>query len=152
MNPRIRPYRESDETAVAALWRAVFPGAPEWNRPEQDIRRKCMVQPHLFLVAAVGARIVGTAMAGFDGHRGWVYYVTVAPDTRRRGIGAALMGRVERDLVQAGCTKLNLQVRPGNEAAVAFYRHLGYQVEPRVSMGKRLREESPGRPPPTPRN
>jgi ribosomal protein S18 acetylase RimI-like enzyme len=134
----IRPYADEDEAGVAQLWREVFPGAPAWNRPEEDIRRKLDVQRDLFLVAALGGQIIGTAMAGFDGHRGWVYYVAVAPDHRRQGIGSALMDEVERRLVQTGCSKLNLQVRASNEVVVSFYRQLGYDVEERISMGKRL--------------
>jgi ribosomal protein S18 acetylase RimI-like enzyme len=134
----IRPYQDDDEAGIADLWRAVFPGAPAWNRPEDDIRRKLAVQRELFLVAAVGDRIVGSAMAGYDGHRGWVYYVAVMPEHRRQGIGTALMDEAERGLARMGCPKLNLQVRATNEAVVAFYRQLGYSVEERISMGKRL--------------
>lgn len=138
MNLRIRAYRETDEAAVATLWRRVFPDAPAWNRPEDDIRRKLTVQRELFLVAFLNNDLVGTAMAGFDGHRGWVYYVAVAPEQRRRGIGRQLMDAAERGLAATGCTKVNLQVRSGNDRVVAFYNQLGYGEEPRVSMGKRL--------------
>ncbi len=134
----IRSYQESDEAAVAALWREVFPGAPAWNHPETDIRRKLAVQRELFLVASLEAQLVGTAMAGYDGHRGWVYYVAVSPRHRRQGIGRALMREVEQRLARLGCPKLNLQVRASNDQVVAFYRRLGYRVEERISMGKRL--------------
>jgi ribosomal protein S18 acetylase RimI-like enzyme len=77
-------------------------------------------------------------MGGYDGHRGWVYYVAVRSKHRRQGIGTALMGVVERKLAELGCSKLNLQVRASNPEAVPFYRKLGYKVEERVSMGKRL--------------
>jgi ribosomal protein S18 acetylase RimI-like enzyme len=136
---KIRPYTASDEQAVAALWREVFPGAPAWNHPETDIRRKLAIQRELFLVATEGSELVGTAMAGYDGHRGWVYYVAVSPRHRRRGIGTALMTQVEEGLACLGCPKLNLQVRATNHEVVRFYEKLGYKVEERVSMGKRLR-------------
>jgi len=134
----IRYYMESDEAAVAALWREVFPDAPSWNDPLRDIERKLAVQRELFLVACESGRIVGTAMAGYDGHRGWVYYVAVSPAHRRRGIGAALMRAVEEVLEERGCPKLNLQVRGDNREAVGFYEILGYRVEDRVSMSKHL--------------
>jgi ribosomal protein S18 acetylase RimI-like enzyme len=134
----IRPYEERDEEAVAKLWREVFPDSPLWNVPEEDIRRKLEVQRELFLVATIGEEITGTAMAGYDGHRGWVYCVAVDPARRRKGIGRALMERVERGLTRMGCHKLNLQVRKSNEETVAFYEILGYLVEDRVSMGKLL--------------
>jgi ribosomal protein S18 acetylase RimI-like enzyme len=138
----IRPYTETDETAVATLWREVLPDAPSWNRPETDIRRKCAIQRELFLVATIDSKLVGTAMAGYDGHRGWVYYVAVSPQHRRRGIGTALMQKVERALAELDCPKLNLQVRSNNEEVVAFYKKQGYTVEERVSMGKLLGESS----------
>ena len=77
-------------------------------------------------------------MAGFDGHRGWVYYVAVSPDMRRSGIGSALMRGVEERLARLGCLKLNLQVRRTNEGVVPFYESLGYAVEDNISMGKQL--------------
>jgi len=135
---RIRSYSEPDEATVAALWREVFAGSPSWNHPETDIQRKLAVQRELFVVATIDSELVGTAMAGYDGHRGWVYYVVVSPRHRRRGIGTALMKGVEQRLASMGCPKLNLQVRATNEEVVAFYRKLGYEVEERISMGKRL--------------
>ena len=87
---QIRPFMESDEAAVAALWREVFPDAPSWNRPETDIQRKLAVQRELFLVAVVKGQVVGTAMGGYDGHRGWVYYVVVSP--RHRSSEAGTIG------------------------------------------------------------
>lgn len=140
LNVQIRPFLDSDEAAVAALWREVFPGSPAWNHPETDIRRKLAVQRDLFLVAVLDSEIVGTAMGGYDGHRGWVYYVAVSPRHRRHGIGTALMTGVEEGLARIGCPKLNLQVRASNDQVVAFYERLGYKVEERVSMGKRLTE------------
>lgn len=134
----IRPYDEGDEEGVVALWREVFPDAPPWNDPAVDIRRKLSVQRELFLVALMDGEVVGTAMGGYDGHRGWVYYVAVSPRHRRAGVGADLMGRIEEELRKLGCEKVNLQVRAGNDGAVAFYENLGYATEARVSMGKRL--------------
>jgi ribosomal protein S18 acetylase RimI-like enzyme len=138
----IRPYRDDDEPGVIGLWSRVFPNPSPWNDPSEDIARKLGVHRELFIVAELEGRIVGTAMGGYDGHRGWVYYVAVGPDHRRKGIGTALMGRVERELSLAGCHKVNLQVRGSDAEAVAFYESLGYASEDRISMGKRLAEES----------
>lgn len=134
----IRPYQEKDKDGVVSLWREVFPDSPPWNIPEEDIERKLRVQRELFFVAEMDEEIIGTAMAGFDGHRGWVYSVAVDKKFRERGIGKALMKRVENGLRAIGCTKLNLQVRSSNTVVVEFYKNLGYNVEDRVSMGKRL--------------
>lgn len=134
----ISPYQERDEPGVIALWREIFPDEPAHNEPAAVIRRKLAVQRELFLVARDGESVVGTVMAGYDGHRGWIYTVAVRPSHQRRGVGTALLRRAEEALTALGCPKVNLQVRATNSGVVAFYRKLGYAVEDRVSMGKRL--------------
>jgi ribosomal protein S18 acetylase RimI-like enzyme len=134
----LREFLTSDELEVTALWREVFPDTPPWNDPAEDIRRKLAVQRDLFLVATEADRVVGTVMAGFDGHRGWVYYLAVSPSIRQHGIGRALMDEAERRLLAYGCSKVNLMVRGTNPAVVPFYESLGYRVEDRIAMGKRI--------------
>jgi ribosomal protein S18 acetylase RimI-like enzyme len=137
----IRPYGDEDHAGVVALWIRVFKEFAPHNDPAGSIARKLEVQRELFMVADDAGEIVGTAMGGYDGHRGWIYAVAVDPERRRRGIGTALMRRVERELAAMGCPKLNLQVRGSNRQAVGFYESLGYGTEDRVSMGKLLEEE-----------
>ncbi len=134
----IRPYRYTDEREVIELWRIVFPNAPAHNDPGNDIRSKLKIQPELFYVAIADGHLVGTAMSGFDGHRGWVYYVAVHPDFRRQGIGSVLMKKAEKSLLEIGCPKVNIQIRASNAEVQSFYESLGYSVEDRISMGKRL--------------
>ncbi len=134
----IRPFRTADAGEVTALWNLVFPDEPPWNAPEQLIRAKQQVQPELFLVCVWDGRLVGTVMAGFDGVRGWVHKVACHPDARRQGVAARLMQAAEQGLAERGCVKLNIQVRAGNHAALDFYRAAGYEVEERISLGKRL--------------
>jgi len=134
----IRPFHPEDEEAVIQLWEKVFPNSLPHNNPVRDIKTKRSVQPDLFLVALKQDQLVGTAMAGFDGHRGWVYYLGVDPDFRRQGIGTALMRRVENKLAALGCPKLNLQIRADNEEVQKFYEKLGFFSEDRVSMGRKL--------------
>jgi ribosomal protein S18 acetylase RimI-like enzyme len=134
----IRTFREADSAAVAALWATVFPDDPPHNAPAIVIPKKLAVQPELFFVAEDEGWIAGTVMAGYDGHRGWLYTVAVDPALRRRGVGTALVRHAEAALQALGCPKVNLQVRASNAEVVAFYRTLGYDVEERISMGKRL--------------
>jgi hypothetical protein len=134
----VRPYEARDEEKLIRLWEQVFPNAPAHNRPCNDIALKLKVQPELLFVATQANQIIGSAMAGFDGHRGWVYYVAVHHDYRRKGIGTALMKQVESALKAIGCPKLNLQIRADNHQVQAFYESLGYWVEERISMGKKL--------------
>lgn len=138
MNTNIRPYHEGDQENVIKLWDKVFPDSQPHNNPARDIKLKQQVQPELFLVAIMDGQLVGTAMAGFDGHRGWVYYLGVDPDFQRQRIGTALMKRVEDKLIGIGCPKLNLQIRANNAEMQAFYESLGYDIEDRLSMGKKF--------------
>jgi ribosomal protein S18 acetylase RimI-like enzyme len=137
----IRSYQASDETSVIRLWTECDLVRP-WNDPRTDIQRKLSVQPELFLIGVLGSELVATVMAGYDGHRGWVNYLAVAEQHRRRGFGKALMQHVEARLMDMGCPKLNMQVRAANRAVLAFYERLGYAEELNISLGKRLIPDS----------
>lgn len=134
---RIRAFLESDEGAVIQLWERCRLTRP-WNDPRKDIARKLAVRRDLFLVAEEAGEIIGSVMIGWDGHRGWINYLAVAPEFRRRGLGRRLMDEAETRLLREGCPKVNLQVRAENPEVVAFYQRLGYAIEESVSMGKRL--------------
>ena len=134
----IRPYDSKDHAQVVALWSKVFKDDPPWNEPASMIRRKLTVQPELFLVAVIDGQVVGTVMAGFDGVRGWIHHLAVRGSHRRQGIASSLMRAAEKGLEIAGCPKVNLQVRATNSEVIAFYRSLGYELEERASLGKRL--------------
>jgi ribosomal protein S18 acetylase RimI-like enzyme len=134
----IRAYEADDERGVITLWTEVLPDPALHNDPELSLRRKVAVDPELLLVAESEGNIVGTVMGGYDGHRGWVYSLAVLPQHRRRGIGTALVRELELRLLARGCLKVNLQVRASNAIVVAFYEHLGYDVEDRLSLGRRL--------------
>ena len=137
---QVRPYREADQDAVVELWRACGLVAPQ-NDPVKDIRRKLRVQREMFLVGLLDSRLVATVMAGYEGHRGWVNYLAVAPECRKRGFGSRLMDEAEALLRAAGCPKINLQVRSSNSDVIGFYRSIGYAVDDVVSMGKRLEQD-----------
>lgn len=139
---RIRPFEPADEDAVVELWRACDLVRPE-NDPHEDIRRKVAVDGDLFLVGVLEGRVVGTVMAGYEGHRGWINYLAVEPSQQGQGLGRALMDEAEARLAARGCPKLNLQVRTSNAGAVHFYERLGYTVDAVVSMGKRLVDDLP---------
>jgi ribosomal protein S18 acetylase RimI-like enzyme len=135
---QIRPYLEQDEPDVIALWKQVLPDDAPHNDPATSIRQKLAVDRELFLVAEVAGAVVGTAMGGYDGHRGWIYSVAVLAEHRHRGIGTALIHRVQAALINRGCLKVNLQVRSANAGVIAFYQKLGFSVEQLICMGKRL--------------
>lgn len=112
-----------------------------WNDPRKDIARKLTVQPELFLVGVCDAEIIATAMVGFDGHRGWVNYLAVAPEHQGKSYGRQIVRYAEHLLRARGCPKLNLQVRSSNTQALAFYRSLGCVQDDVLSFGRRLIED-----------
>jgi ribosomal protein S18 acetylase RimI-like enzyme len=134
---QIRRFEGVDEPAVLALWDECGLTRP-WNDPRKDIARKLAVQAELFLVGVSDGAVMASVMAGYEGHRGWMNYLAVAPRFRGRGLGRALVEHVERLLLERGCPKVNLQVRASNPEAVAFYRRLGYAEDESISLGKRL--------------
>ena len=136
----LRAFALADEAAVIALWQRSDLTRP-WNDPKKDIARKLKVDPELFLVGESSGAIVATAMAGYEGHRGWVNYLAVEPTAQKRGWGRQIMTEVERLLLARGCPKINLQIRTSNAVAIAFYRKLGYDLDEVVSMGKRLEHD-----------
>ena len=139
----IRAYEPADEEAVVALWHRCGLTRP-WNDPRKDIARKMKVRPDQFLVGLVEGVLVATAMVGYDGHRGWIYYLGVDPEHQKGGLGRAIMERAEGLLRAEGCPKINLQVRTSNEGVIAFYKRLGYALDDVVGMGKRLEHDGPG--------
>lgn len=138
----IRPFDRADTDDVLALWRDAFPEYGDTSAPHRDplrsIEQKCATQPELFFVATLHGRVVGTVMAGYDGHRGWLYSLGVGRGVRRAGVGRALVAHAEAALGALGCLKVNLQVRADNAQARRFYETIGYRVEELVSFGKRL--------------
>ena len=137
---KIRVFHPNDEEAVISLWRNCDL-IRAWNDPHKDIQRKLQVRPDLFLVGLVDDCIVACVMAGYEGHRGWLNYLAVAPEHQRRGHARAIVDEAERLLRAAGCPKINLQVRTSNHDVIEFYRRLGYSVDDVVSMGKRLERD-----------
>ncbi len=154
-------YQPSHFDGIRVLWHEAFPNDPPWNAAEIAIPAKLKIQPKLFLVAidqdlvdqdlvdqdlvdqdlVDQDLVVGSIMAGYDGHRGWLYAAAVLQSHQRQGIGTALVRAAENLLSAMGCTKINLQVRASNTAVTAFYNSLGYEIEERVSMGKRLHQQ-----------
>ncbi len=123
---------------VIQLWDHVFGYETAHNLPSLAIDKKLAVNDGLFFVALHDGSVIGTILAGYDGHRGWLYSLAVHPSFRTQGVGKALVHHAERMLEQRGCMKINLQILQDNAGVAAFYEALGYVVEPRLSMGKKL--------------
>ena len=140
MGVQIRAFDEQDRLALIELWqRCDLTRA--WNDPDRDIDRKLADDPELLLVADADGAIIGSIMAGYDGHRGWLNYLGVDAKYRRTGLGGALVDAGEAMLAGLGCPKINLQIRAENLGAVSFYESIGYQADAVISMGKRLTDD-----------
>jgi len=125
---------------VVSLWKGTFGYDSPRNDPEFVIDQKIAMLDGLFFVAANKEGIVGTVMAGYDGHRGWIYALAVHPGHRKKGIASLLLSHAEKRLVSLGCVKINLQILKGNADVQRFYRANGYALEDRISMGKQIDE------------
>ena len=137
LDVHIRAFDDADTSAVVALWNALLADDAPHNEPTRAIQLKREWERDLFYVAVAGQRVVGTVMGGYDGHRGWIYALAVAPEHQRQGVATRLVAALEAALMRQGCLKINLQVRTSNRQVIAFYENLGYAVEDRVSMGKK---------------
>ena len=141
MTLEIRAFEEGEHRAkVVDLWVGVFGYQDARNDPALVIDKKVAVRDGLFLVATDGDQVLGTVMAGYDGHRGWIYSLAVEPERRREGIGSRLLEGAEAELRALGCVKINLQILGDDEVVKGFYRRNGYNVEDRTSMGKEIPE------------
>lgn len=140
-NLEIRPFQAGDEAQVIELWQRNQLTVP-YNDPWRDIQRKMTVQPDLFLVGVMDGAVIATAMAGYDGHRGWINYLAVAPEFQQKGIARQMMKMAEARLLELGCPKINLQIRTSNTGVIKFYKKIGFAMDDVVSMGKRLIEDT----------
>ena len=136
--PAIRPFREADRAAVTALWRRCGLVVP-YNDPDTDIDLAAGRENSDILVGLLDReRIVASAMVGHDGHRGWLYYVAVDPDHRRRGFARAVVGACEDWLRARGIRKAHLLIRETNTQVRTVYEALGWREAPRIMMERWL--------------
>ncbi|MGB5213009.1 MAG: GNAT family acetyltransferase [Anderseniella sp.] len=132
-----RPVQDTEVAGVIALWDTCGLTRP-WNDPDKDIAFARSGPASDLLIMVDERTVIASVMVGHDGHRGIVYYVATHPDFQRKGLGAAAMRAAESWLTQRGVWKLNLLVRAENEAVRSFYEKLGYEVEPRLCMARKL--------------
>ena len=134
---QIRPYQVQDRDRIVRLWHDCNLVVP-WNDPQKDIQRKQDSGAELFLVGEIEGKLITSVMGGYDGHRGWIYYLAVDPMYRNQGHAQVMMADMEARLKALGCPKINLLVRNSNVEVIEFYQSLGYTIDQSVSLGKRL--------------
>ncbi|HEY94656.1 MAG TPA: GNAT family acetyltransferase [Dehalococcoidia bacterium] len=139
---KIRQYMPEDEETVIHIWRACSLTKP-WNNPKKDIDRKLKDSPDLFFVGLIDEKIVASVMAGYDGHRGWIYYLAIDPKHRKQGLGRQIMAAAEEKLLEIGCPKIDLMVRKNNLDVISFYEKIGYGHDEVITMSRRLIEDEP---------
>jgi ribosomal protein S18 acetylase RimI-like enzyme len=139
MNDRVRAADVGEAAAVIDLWQACGLTRP-WNDPRDDFALALAGSTSTILIVRDGEAIIGSIMVGFDGHRGWVYYLAVAAGHRRNGLGRTLMAAAEAWLRARGAPKMQLMVRNGNVAALGFYAALGFERQELVALGKFLKD------------
>ena len=141
MNIKVEKFNNKEHRGqVIDIWTSVFGYTDQRNNPSLIIDKKLEVNDKLFFVAIENSKIVGTIMAGYDGHRGWIYSMAVIPEKRKENIGTQLLLHAENELKKLGCVKINLQINKYNKMVKEFYLKNGYEIEDRISMGKEIPE------------
>ena len=135
--PTYRKFKKTDTEAVINLWQTCKLIVP-WNDLIKDIKPKLSLKDNLFIIGEINNKIIATAMAGYDGHRGYIYYLAVLPELQKKGIGSSILSLVEEKLYKLGCPKINLFVRNTNIKVKAFYKTNNYEIQGSQIYGKRL--------------
>lgn len=145
MQIEVLPRDRTDD--AVALWQVCGLTRP-WNDPVADVARALAGSSSTVLGAYdADGRLLGTAMVGHDGHRGWIYYLAVQPERQGEGVGTRLVQASEHWLRDRGLPKVNLMVRTTNSAVVGFYESLGYDRAETVVLGRSLTARAlPGSP------
>ena len=141
MEINYRLFTKEDSEAVIDLWRRCELIVP-WNAPEKDILRKLSVNDDLFILAEEKRGIIASAMGGYDGHRGYIYYLAVLPEFQKKGVGSEILKKIETKLLNNGCPKINLFVRNTNLKVQAFYKKNKYKIQESQVYGKRLIDDN----------
>ena len=132
---KVRHYKNKDRNQVISLWKTVFFDAPPWAEASVLLDKKLSVDDLIF-VAEDNGKLIGTSMAGYDGHSGWIYSVAVDPQHRRMSIGKQLVVYATQVLNDLGSIKVGLQVGTENSGAIEFYKSIGFEIEDRVNLSK----------------
>lgn len=136
----LREYQHpNDYEQVIALWKNAGPGIHLRRSDDADeIAKKILRDPDLFILAEIDHKIIGSVLGGFDGRRGMVYHLAVDDHHRRKGVGAVLMAELEKRLKAKGCLRSYLLVTRDNYEAISFYENLGWEPMDLLIYGKNL--------------
>lgn len=137
---KIRTAKIDDTAEIIKLWEKTSLTRP-WNNSEEDIKRALATPTSTLLVMEDKSQVIGSVMTGYDGHRGWIYYLAVKPECQKQGYGKQLVQAAEDWLKSQGAPKVLLMVRKSNEAVLKFYTNMGYEDNDVIVVGKWLEEK-----------
>jgi len=126
-----------DVDHVIGLWQKTNLVRP-WNDPHQDCCRALKEQASELFVSKIEGTIIGSVMAGYEGHRGWIYYLAVCPSCQNCGVGKKLYFHAEEWLKRKGAPKIQILIRRDNDQIIDFYKKIGFEVSSSILMGKQL--------------
>jgi GNAT superfamily N-acetyltransferase len=131
-----RPLEDGDVAEVIALWTDCGL-VRSWNDPSRDIDFARGKENSEILIGTAEDKLASSVMVGHDGHRGWLYYVSVVPAMQGRGLGRATVRAAETWLKERGIWAVNLSIRTENAKVRAFYAAVGYEPRDVIVMGRR---------------
>jgi ribosomal protein S18 acetylase RimI-like enzyme len=133
----VRQARLEDTKAIIAIWDECKLTRP-WNNPNDDIKNALSTNTSTILLLQLSNEVIGTVMVGYDGHRGWIYYLAVRAEFQKNGYGKILVQEAENWLKKQNVPKVNLMIRNANEAVKEFYHACGYKDDEVITMSKWL--------------
>ena len=133
----IRSFQQEDEAPLIKLWEKCEL-VVAWNDPSKDISRNVQLDPEELLLGWYDKSLIASVMAGYEGHRGWINYLAVVPEFRRKGLGKTMMKAAKTYLEHFECPKINLQIRAQNHQVIEFYKSIGFLQEEVINLVKRL--------------
>jgi ribosomal protein S18 acetylase RimI-like enzyme len=134
--PVIRRVRDDELDAVLRMWRAAGVTPPSISDSIEGLTRLIREPAAFLLVATIDNQVIGSVIGGWDGWRGNIYRLAVAPEHRRRGIARRLVAEISSELFAKGATRLSALVEHEHQWAMDFWdslSDLGYARDPRFA-------------------
>jgi ribosomal protein S18 acetylase RimI-like enzyme len=129
-----RPFQISDYEAAVELWTSVEGIEISEGDSKEEVAQYLRRNPGLSRVADDSGRLVGVAMCGDDGRRGYIYHLAVNPDYKQKGIARRLVSECLDGLRSRGLRRALILVAADNSAGKAFWERCGWEHVPEVNV------------------
>jgi ribosomal protein S18 acetylase RimI-like enzyme len=134
---KTREFSIDDYDAAIALWKKVEGLDVAEGDDVETIRRFLKQNRGLSRVATDGAKLVGAALCGHDGRRGYIYHLAVDPAYQGHGLGRRMMDECLAGLKRAGLERANILVAKDNPRGLDFWRRCGWEdLDGAAAMGR----------------